>query len=125
MRSPSRRLAHRIARERGWVNVDAMLRSLTVRQWIELEAFEQLEEEEPTGDKRRMDYRFAKVCEMLYIVNSTAKTPKKVLADFLLKFEACKPTVVEPVVTPAQNAERVGNLLNLLARARATPGEDV
>ncbi len=108
-------MAHRVARERGWANVDKMLRSLTARQWVEIEAAELLERFDPTGETQRMDYRIATIVHMLYATNATKNTPQKTLKDFLLKFEEKKPEA--PV-------DKVGWVLEMMARARAVPGTD-
>jgi len=54
-RSPRRRLAHTLALKSGWVNVDAMLRSITVKQWWDWEVYAALE----PFDETRADVRTA------------------------------------------------------------------
>ena len=67
----------------GRVNVDAMLRSLTAKQFMEWEHYAQLE----PFNELRQDYRIASIVTMLANVNRDPKKPAYKLEDFVLKFE--------------------------------------
>lgn len=67
----------------GEVNVDALLRRITAKQFRIWEAYFALE---PFGEIRA-DYRAASICQMLANVNRSEKTKPYKLEDFLLQFE--------------------------------------
>ena len=73
---------HQLAEERGWANVDALGRALTAKQFLELEAYKQLD---PFREVRA-DYRAAQVAQMLYNVNR-GKHPTISLNELLLNFD--------------------------------------
>lgn len=75
----------------GEVNVDALARKLTAKQFLGWEAYASLE---PFGE-RRADYRTAQILRMLLLVNTAAEDRNKVpsLEDLLLAFEEKKPKV--------------------------------
>lgn len=67
----------------GEVNVDALLRRITAKQFRVWEAYFALE---PFGEIRS-DYRAAAICQMLANVNRSEKTKPYKLEDFLLQFD--------------------------------------
>ena len=114
MRSPWRREAHRLAEERGRINVDAMLRALTAKQFLELLAYKRLE----PFREARADWRAAQVAAMIFNM-AVAPKDRRPLKDFLLAFEE--------QVTKRQSPKEQFALLKVLAAAYATsmPGERV
>ena len=70
----------------GRVNVDAMLRSITARQFMEWMAYARLE----PFDEVRADYRAASICALLANINRGAKQKAYTIEDFLLKFDRTK-----------------------------------
>jgi hypothetical protein len=66
----------------GRVNVDAMLRSLTAKQFMEWEHYARLE----PFNEVRADYRAASIVQMLANVNRGSKTKPYSLQDFLLTY---------------------------------------
>lgn len=88
----------------GRVDVDAMLRGITAKQFRDWEIYHELE---PFGEIRA-DYRVAAVVQMLYNVNRGAKQKPLPLEDFLLRFDA------EPKPKPRQNQF---GMMKLLAEA--------
>ena len=81
-RSPRRRFAYQLAVKLGRANVDAMLRSITARQFMEWEEYARLE----PFTELRADYRTASIVKMLYDVNRSKESKTFTLDDFLLKF---------------------------------------
>jgi hypothetical protein len=76
-----------LARRSGIVNVDAMLRRITARQFRELEVFEELEPPESVRD----DYRTASIVTMIANVNRGPKQKAYTLQDFVLNFREVEP----------------------------------
>ena len=68
----------------GELNVEAMLRRLTAKQFRAWEIYSELE---PFGELRA-DYRAASIVQMIYNVNRGEKQKALPLQEFLLKFEA-------------------------------------
>lgn len=66
----------------GIANVDAMARSLTAKQLLEWEAYEDLE---PFGELRQ-DYRIASIVTMLANINRGKGKKAYTLEDFVVKF---------------------------------------
>lgn len=64
------------------MNVDAMLRSLTAKQFAEWEQYAKLE----PFNELRADYRTASIVTMLANVNRASKQEPYSLEDFVLKF---------------------------------------
>ena len=67
----------------GELNVEAMLRRLTAKQFRAWEIYSELE---PFGELRA-DYRAASIVQMIYNVNRGEKQKALPLQEFLLKFE--------------------------------------
>jgi hypothetical protein len=65
----------------GRVNVDAMLRSITAKQFQEWEAYAKLE----PFNELRDDYRFASIVAMIFNM-AVAVKDRKTLAEFVLPF---------------------------------------
>ena len=82
-------MAYRLALFFRKPNVDAMLREWTAKQFIEWEAFIELE---PWSfdPELRADYRTAAICQMIYNTQVTKKADLKKLEEFLLHFEKPK-----------------------------------
>lgn len=70
----------------GKGNVNALARSLTAKQFIDWEFFEQLE---PFGDLRA-DYHAAQIATMIANVNRGKDQKPYKIEDFLIKFEEKK-----------------------------------
>ena len=94
----------------GRVNVDAMLRSLTAKQFIEWECYARLE----PFNELRADQRAALIASTVYNM-AVARKDRRKLEDFLLTFEEREPAKKQ---TPKQQFE----LMKILAAAHA--GDD-
>lgn len=70
----------------GYINVDAMLRSITARQFVEWEAYARME---PFNELRE-DYRAASIAQMVFNMAVAVKDRKDIDA-FLLKFGEREP----------------------------------
>ena len=70
----------------GRLNVDAMLRSLTAKQFLEWEAFLMLEPW-TLESELKADYRAASICQRIYNSQVTKKQDLKDLSHFLLKWD--------------------------------------
>ena len=79
-----RRFAYKLALRLGYVNVEAMLRSITSEQFVEWIEYDKLD---PFGQWRE-DYRSAEIVTMLANVNRDAKRKREPFktTDFLVKF---------------------------------------
>lgn len=97
----------------GRVNVDAMLRSLTAKQYAAWEHYAQLE----PFDEERADYRAASIVQTLANINRPAKSKPYKLVDFLLQFEG-SPKREKPKQTWAEQ-EAIFKLLAAGFRAEA------
>lgn len=93
------------------VNVDAMLASLTSKQFVELRAYKQIE---PFQDVRA-DWRAASIVQMLYNV-AVDKKHQKAMKEFLLKWDD------EP--KRKQTWQEQQRIMMVLAAAYAKPVED-
>lgn len=71
----------------GRVNVDALLRSLTAKQFIEWQHYAEME---PFSEVRA-DYRAASIVQMIANVNRGAKQKALKIEDVLLKFGEQEP----------------------------------
>ncbi len=67
----------------GRANVEALLRSLTAKQFHDWERYAELE---PFGEKRA-DYRAASICATIANVNRGKGQKAYAVEDFVLKFE--------------------------------------
>ncbi len=95
------------------MNVDAMLRSLTAKQFAEWEHYARLE----PFNETRADYRAASIREMVFNMAVTAKD-RKPLDYFLLKFGE-----QEPVAAPVQSVDEQILALNMLAMISQASGD--
>lgn len=129
--------AHRLARDRGWVNVDAMLRTLTGMQLMEHMAYAELE---PFGEIRA-DYRAAQVSQMVFNMaveskhrkpmkdfvlptgdNEEAPRPKQdhlAMMKVLAAAYATPPTAAEAAVMAAEDQKMSAHMREQVARAHA------
>jgi len=98
----------------GHVNVDAMLRSLTARQFQEWLAYARLE----PFDEVRADYRAAQVAQMVLLVNLAKDAKLPTLDELLLKFGE----VTEPAKASApMDWRKMKALTQMLAASYAEP----
>lgn len=67
----------------GRVNVDAMLRELTAKQFMEWEAYARME----PFNELRDDFRAARICEVIWNVAVASKEHQRPIQDFLLKWK--------------------------------------
>lgn len=107
-RSPRRRFAYQLAVRLGRVNVDAMLRYITAKQFAEWEAYAQLD----PFDELRADSRAALIAQVLANIHRGKGQRAYMLKDFLLKFG-------ELEKVRRQTPEEQFNILKLLARVQA------
>lgn len=90
----------------GELNVDALLRRITAKQFREWQAYYALE----PFDEQRGDYRSAQICQMLAnIYRGANQKPFDNLDDFMLKFDA------EP--KKGQSVQEKLNVMTVIARA--------
>jgi hypothetical protein len=95
----------------GELDVEAMLRRLTGKQFREWEMYNQIE---PFGELRA-DYRTAVIEKMLYDVNGGAKQKALTVEDFLLQQK------FEPPTKPEAPKQDQFALMKLLAAAYSNP----
>lgn len=98
----------------GYVNVDAMLRGFTAKQFFEWVAYARLE---PFGESRE-DVRNARILQMLFNVNVEKKHQKLSLKDFILKF------VEEEEEAPKQGPKDHARIIRALFAAYSIPGDE-
>ncbi len=82
----------------GRVNVDAMLRSLTAKQFVEWEHYARLE---PFNELRE-DYRIASIVQMLANVNRGKNQRAYTLQDMVIRFGEPEDSWQPPKQTPQQ-----------------------
>ncbi len=107
-------MLHQLAEERGWINVDAMARSITARQFLELLVYKRME----PFRELRADYRIASIVQMLGNVNRAKGQKAFTLEDFLLKFD----TEAE---RPRQTREQQIAVIRAIAKVYSEPTKDV
>jgi len=99
----------------GRVNVDAMLRSLTAKQFMEWEYYAQLE----PFNELRQDYRVASILQMLANVNRGPNDKPYSLADFLLNFGE-----QEPKSNQTQSRDQQISVIKAIAMTFAARAKD-
>lgn len=92
----------------GEINVDAMLRRITAKQFRAWAHYDQLE---PFGEIRA-DYRTASIVQMIANVNRGKKQKPYTLQEMLLKFEEAEPK-------RKQSPQEQLSILNILAMQQA------
>lgn len=105
----------------GRVNVNAMLRSITAKQFLEWQAYARLE----PFNELRDDYRAASIAQMVYnMAVAKAKDRKHDVSEFLLTWKEVDPktTVKLPPGPRKQTWQEQQKLLELMALAFNAPG---
>jgi hypothetical protein len=93
----------------GNVNVDAMLRSITAKQFMEWEMYYRTD----PFDERRADYRNAMLCALIANIVRGKKGKAFTADDFLLEFKELK------APTRNQSVQEKSNILMMMAKALA------
>jgi len=95
-RSGGRRFAHRLALKLGHIDVDRMLRQISIRQLNEWRAYADLE----PFDEERADLRAASIVQALVNPHRRKGSPPVALKDCVLRFGD------EEATTPVQTREQ-------------------
>lgn len=93
----------------GRVNVDAMLRSLTAKQFAEWERYAQLE----PFDELRADYRAAQIASMVFNMAVSVKD-RKPIDYFLLNFSGETRVEDTPVQQSVEDQVRILNMFAMV-----------
>lgn len=102
----------------GRTNVDAMLRGLTAKQFMEWEAYARLE----PFNELRADYRAAQIVTMIANVNRGAKQKAYQMDDFLLTF---KEQEIEKAEKKKQSWKQQQSIAYAIAMAYSVPARDL
>ena len=95
------------------VNVDAMLRTITAKQFVEWEAYARME----PFNETRADYRAASIAQMVFNMAVDVKN-RKPISDFLLKFGETQQQ------RPKQTWQQQQKMLMILAAMHAKDSQE-